>query len=221
VHAYTQTHAQRFLETSAARGAPHSYKLARAHTHAHSYPCAQVFGDISSTCSALFGPSRANATATSLQTLSQTSHVMTVTAPSLEAQGRIPIFLTCRAGDVIDGYVQYQAPPSVSAVSTEGLCEALKQCSFLVTITNPPDNVKIPDNVEVSISGGKFASDTGIRATFVAVSTAELIMLIQTPVALTACNLTCEYLYPGHTHLYPGHRYIFLPGCRPHKTCVI
>jgi hypothetical protein len=132
---------------------------------------------------------------------------MTVTAPPLEAQGRIPIFLTCRAGDVIDAYVQYQALPSVSAVSTEGLCEALKQCSFLVTITNPPDSVKIPDNVQVSISGGKFVSrpgesDAGIRAGFVAVSSAELIMRIQTPVALTACNLTCEYLYPGDAHFY-------------------
>jgi hypothetical protein len=138
---------------------------------------------------------------------------MTVTAPPLETQGRVPISLTCRTSavvDAIEGYVQYQAFPSVSATSTEGVCEALKECSFLVTIANPPDNVRILDNVKLSISGGKFASRPGdsdagaggIRASFVAVSSAELIIRIQTPVALVACNLTCEYLRPGRKSLY-------------------
>lgn len=78
---------------------------------------------------------------------------------------------------------------------TDGPCEALKECSFLVTVSNPPDSVKIVDHVQVSVAGGNFARrglDLGVRVTFVVVSAAELVMRIQTPVALSACTMMCE-----------------------------
>ncbi len=158
---------------------------------------AQVFGDITSTCTALISTQRINSS-TVLETLTETSHTMTVTAPALETSGRVPIYLTCRESeDVVEAFVLYQPAPGVGSITTEGPCEALRECIFLVAISNPPDNVKIVDHVSVSTFGGNFggsrrAADVGVLVTFIVVSSAELVMRIQTPPALSACSVTCE-----------------------------
>jgi hypothetical protein len=122
---------------------------------------------------------------------------MTVTAPQLPNPGRVPIALTCRPTNVIDAYVEYLSPPGVSSIVTEGDCAALKECSFLVAVANPPSSIKIIDDVTVSITGAEFvprvgATDAGIRASIVVLSTRELVLRIQTPPAVRDATLTCE-----------------------------
>ncbi len=115
----------------------HARIQTRVHKHKHvtcnhtlSYTSNQVFGDIPSDCTPVFGDQRIPAVSSTLTTLSETSYIMTVASPSLETYGRIPISLTCRS--VVEAYVTYQPPPRVRSLATQ-VC--ISAC-FLHTFTS-------------------------------------------------------------------------------------
>ncbi len=153
-----------------------------------------MFGDISETCSAVFGTQRIPAVTSLLEALGPTSYILTVTTPGLDTVGRVPIGLTCRDASAIDGFVVYQPPPRVTAVAVQGNCVALAECDLVVTVSDPPETVKVIDDLDVSITGAKFVArvgttDASIRVNLILIAADRLILRLQTPPALTESTL--------------------------------
>jgi hypothetical protein len=181
----------------------HTYT--HTHTHIHN-ACAQVFGNVTSTCSAQFGADRLPAISSFVQSIDATSHILTIVAPPLSMPGRVPIMLTCRLPSAVEAHVTYQPSPAVvSATSVGEECRALAQCAFFITVANPHETVKTIEDLTVSVFGAKFVAragtrDAGIRADVVAITTDVLIVRIQTPPALApatlngANTLSCAYV---------------------------
>ncbi len=156
-----------------------------------------MFGDITPTCTALFGSQRTPAVSASLRTLGTTSYELTVQAPALEAPGRTSIALSCRATNVIDAYVMFQAPPRLVSLTSDGGgdCLALAECTFLLLISDPPQTVMGLDDLSISISGASFvgrrgSNDARIRTVLMLVTAEKLLLRIQTPPCLTDATLT-------------------------------
>ncbi len=72
---------------------------------------------------------------------------------------------------------------------------ALAECTFFLTLSNPPDTVNVIDDMTLDISGGKFVArsgtvDAGIRADIVAVTDDRLILRVQTPPSTVAATFS-------------------------------
>jgi hypothetical protein len=187
------------------------------HTYIHTYT--QAYGDITPTCTALFGTQRVPALSTSIRPLSETSAILTVTAPQLGTPGRVPIALTCRDGHVIDAYVTYRPLPRVQEVASDGPCTALLECALFIAVSDPPATIQLVDDIILTFYGASFlprkgTSDASVRLQIISVSLDELLIRVQIP-PLTSGGLLngeCAFVRIGmRTYLYTSHQ--------PIRTC--
>jgi hypothetical protein len=115
---------------------------------------------------------------------------MTVATPALDASGLMPIAFSCRAPDDVEAYVVFQPPPRVVAWSVDGDCGALAECTFLITVADPPETIKTVDDYKLDIRGADFVarkgtSDATVRVATARLTSGRLIIRVQTPPALT------------------------------------
>jgi hypothetical protein len=159
----------------------------------------QVFSDISDTCELLFGEERVPALASSRQSLSATSHIFTVTAPPMPRAGRMPVALSCRDEDEIEGYIKYKMPPKLGSYTAIGGCTALQECTFVTRIASPTENIRLIDDLVFNFTGPEFVAragtkDAALRVEIVSVNLDDLILLIGTPPAIAEASLIGTYM---------------------------